>query len=64
MTIRLDIRPEIEAELTATARVHGLSAEQYAPQVSGASARIGGGQKAPCRQNPRNLGRYPRRSPR
>jgi len=33
MTITLDIRPEIEAELAAAARMHGLSAEQYARQV-------------------------------
>jgi hypothetical protein len=33
MTITLDIRPEIEAELAATARVRGMSAEQYARQV-------------------------------
>jgi hypothetical protein len=33
MTITLDIRPEIEAELEATARAHGLSAEQYARQL-------------------------------
>lgn len=33
MTITLDIGPEIEAGLAATARAHGLSAEQYARQV-------------------------------
>lgn len=33
MTITLDIRPEIEAELEATGRAHGLSAEQYARQL-------------------------------
>lgn len=33
ITITLDIWPEIEAELTATERVRGLSAEQYARQV-------------------------------
>jgi hypothetical protein len=33
MTITLDIKPEMEAELAATARVRGLSAEQYARQV-------------------------------
>jgi hypothetical protein len=33
MTMTLDIGPEIEAELAATARVRGLSAEQYARQV-------------------------------
>jgi hypothetical protein len=33
MTITLDIRPEIEAELAATARLRGLSAEQNARQV-------------------------------
>jgi hypothetical protein len=33
MTITLDIRPEIEAELAAAAHVQGLSAEQYARQV-------------------------------
>jgi hypothetical protein len=33
MTITLDIRPEIEADLAAAARVRGLSAEQYARQV-------------------------------
>ena len=33
MTITLDINPEIEAELAATARVRGLSAEQYTRQV-------------------------------
>ena len=33
LTITVDIRPEIEAELAATARVRGLSAEQYARQV-------------------------------
>ncbi len=33
MTITLDIRPEIEAELAATAHARGLSAEQYARQV-------------------------------
>jgi plasmid stability protein len=33
MTITLDVRPEIEADLTATARAHGLSTEQYAQQV-------------------------------
>jgi hypothetical protein len=33
VTITLDIGPEIEAELAATARVRGLSAEQYARQV-------------------------------
>jgi hypothetical protein len=52
MTITLDIKPEIEAELAATARVRGLSAEQYARQVMG----LGNGQKAPCSQNPQNLG--------
>jgi hypothetical protein len=64
MTITLDISAEIAAELAATARVRGLSAGQYARQVLERGARIGGGQEAPCRQNPRNLGRYPRRSPR
>jgi plasmid stability protein len=33
MTIVLDIGPEIEAELAATASSRGLSAEQYARQV-------------------------------
>jgi len=33
MTITLDIRPEVEAELAAGARMRGLSAEQYARQV-------------------------------
>ena len=33
MTITLYIRPEVEAELAATARMRGLSAEQYARQV-------------------------------
>jgi hypothetical protein len=33
MTITVDIRPEVEAELAATARLRGLSAEQYARQV-------------------------------
>ena len=33
MTITLDIRPEIEAELNATARAQGLSAAQYAGRV-------------------------------
>ncbi len=33
MTITLDIRPEVEAELAVEARMRGLSAEQYARQV-------------------------------
>jgi len=33
MTITLDIGPDIEAELAATARARGLSAEQYAREV-------------------------------
>ena len=33
LTITLDIRPEIEAELAATARGRGLSAEEYARQI-------------------------------
>ena len=33
MSITLDIRPEIEAELNATAWAQGLSAEQYARPV-------------------------------
>lgn len=33
MTITLDIRPEIEVELEAAARAHGLTAEQYARQL-------------------------------
>jgi hypothetical protein len=33
MTITVDIRPEIEAELAAIARARGLSAVQYARQV-------------------------------
>lgn len=33
MTITLEIRPEIEAELNATAQARGLSPEQYARQV-------------------------------
>lgn len=45
MTITLDIRPEIEAELNATARAHGLSAEQYARQVLEQAIALAGAKK-------------------
>jgi hypothetical protein len=61
MTITLDIRPEIEAELAATARAWSV---RRAVRTAGSGARAGIGPKASCRPNPRNPGRYPRRDPR
>lgn len=49
MTVTLHLRPEIEEELSAQAREHGLSLDDYLPEVVAQAAGLSGTESQPSK---------------